>query len=812
MLVSAAATLAAALSVLGGNRLVSSPLVWVLLGLLAVTLLQTLPLPFALLTQLAPRNAEIWAGARTTLGIAPDISAPLSLDPGASAIEAVKLWTYACVLTTSAALAERKHAALGALLLCGSALVLALVTLGHGLVDATRVFGVYTPRLGGKGFRVAPLINPNNLAGYLNLGFASGLGLLSTGRPPIPRWITCLALIPIVGMSVLTGSRAGLASLLLCAVGAVLWLRPSHEEPRERRRLFERFVVATAGVLAVAVTLAVVSSGSRLWHLLFEDNWSKLQLARATFPLLAEHAWLGIGRGAFESVFPGTHTAPDNSIFSHPENFLIQWVSEWGAPVTLLALLGAAWLLRRAKLRVGESRLCRGLATGVLALSAQNLFDLGFEVPGVMIALVVAVALALRRSSPGPAERRRRAAATPTRVFSAAAVLAVGLVLSSWAWSRGETTLASDRDALRAAQPTKQHDREQYAAFRTATSEAMLRHPAEPYFPRLAAFSAWRAGDNPMRLINRALERGPSEGRTHLLLGRILAAQKLRAQALLELRIAAELEPALVNRIAAATLQLTIDPEELMRAVPSGAAGASMLVALAGRLPKRMEPTARALLEEALRRNPKDARLRLRLVRRVLASLSEEGSSCAGSGRESCRLEVESQLSALGGQHDSSLDLPVLRAELALALQRPQDALHAVDGMCSRMQDRPGCITVWLRATAQTRDGAALTRVAHAIRSEICPAERGCVNLSWSAGETALALGNAELALAQFEQAAMEDDSPKRWLHVAQAAEHAGYPGRALRALDHASALAPRDPAVARQRDALRQSISRAMP
>ncbi|MES1187419.1 MAG: O-antigen ligase family protein, partial [Myxococcales bacterium] len=735
--------------------------------------------------------------------------APLSLDPGATLIEALKLWTYACVLTAGASLASRRRASLGALVLCGSALLLALVTLAHGIADATQVFGIYTPRLGGKGFRVAPLINPNNLAGYLNLGFAAGLGLLATDEPPLPRWLIALSLTPIVGMCVLTGSRAGIGGLALSLLLAYWLLKPKADETRDKRRLFRQSVGAAALVLAVAVALAGAASGTRLWHLLFEDNLSKLRLASAAIPLVRQYFWLGIGRGAFESVFPGTHTAPDNSIFSHPENFLLQWASEWGVPITLLALGGILLVLRRGRLGPGESRVRRALLAGILALAAQNLFDLAFEIPGVVIALMVAVAFALRPGEAGGAAERR-----PSRVPRAAqagAVLLVGLAVIGVAWRGGNTSLTMDRDLVRSALPTKSGDTAQYTEFATAVRAAMDRHPAEPYFPRLAALVEWRFRQNPLRFVNRALERGPSEGRTHYLLGQILAARGLKAQALLELRSAAEFEPSLVSRIAAVVLKLTLDGAELSRAAPEGANGAPMLLALAGRLPRSSEPTALALIEEALQRDPANSKARIRLVKRLVASLADQGPTCSDAARERCIQSAKAQLAALEHLRPPLNDLATLRASFLLAIGQIDEALRSIDGACAQMDDRSACLSVWLQAVAKSRDGAALTRVARAVQTQICPNEKGCPNLLWATGEVALSLGNVELALGQFEKAAAEDSTSARWRGVSHQATKAGYPGRALRAMERAVALAPRDMALANERNALRQSALRAI-
>ena len=162
-----------------------------ILGALALyCLLQALPLPFALLRLIAPANADVWARALLPFGeVDPPRWASLSLDPGASMVEALRWATYAAVFVTASSISARRGAAWGVALVFCSAVIAALTTVGHGLAGATKVFGLYQPSLPASSWHIGPLLNPNNLAGYINLGALAGLGLMLTRRPPIPPWL-----------------------------------------------------------------------------------------------------------------------------------------------------------------------------------------------------------------------------------------------------------------------------------------------------------------------------------------------------------------------------------------------------------------------------------------------------------------------------------------------------------------------------------------------------------------------------------------------------------------------------------------------
>src|SRR5262245_25069769 len=149
----------------------------------------------------APLNADIWSRALRPFGAPPAELASISLAPGRTLVEALRFSSYGLVFAVSARIAGRNGVASIAWIIFGNALLVAAVTAVHQMIGAERLYGVYTPL---NSLSVAPILNNNSLAGYLNLGLCCGLGLLFRGRPG--------PLSPLLGVGLLLVS----AEVILC--------------------------------------------------------------------------------------------------------------------------------------------------------------------------------------------------------------------------------------------------------------------------------------------------------------------------------------------------------------------------------------------------------------------------------------------------------------------------------------------------------------------------------------------------------------------------------------------------------------------
>jgi hypothetical protein len=763
----------------------------VLIGLALYTVLQALPIPFFLLQRFSPVAADIWGHALEPLGGSAPRLASISLDPGASWVEALKWCLYAAVFVTAAGFGARRGPQWGALVIFGAAVIVATATIGHGLFNANRVFGIYTPTMGGRGWRIGPLVNANALAGYLNLGLLAGVGLVASSAPPLRRWVLAIAVAVVLGVSVNTGSRGGLGALL---VGLVL-LAPLIKRARSAEgslSLRDQAYVIGAVTLALAAgaIFATMAATGMTAHLLSDPSVRKLRMFLWAPAMLQDYPWFGIGRGAFEGAFPAYRMGDNNSVYSHPENFLVQWATEWGIPVACAIIVAFAWLLRPKAWGAERSAAGAGLFAGFLSLGVQNVVDLGLEIPGVAVAACAAAGIAWGArpldeapSNDGPSYR-------PQLFAAAMAALGLGLILP--AALVGANTLKNDKEKVSEAFPEDPQSPGDWAVFKGLLQQAMSRHPAEPYFPRTGAlFAMLRRTDNPVPWIQRALDRAGSSGRTHYLLAVLLARHRIETQALLELRYAIAEDQDLSGHAARLALRLTRNHDELMRVVPDGPEGAKMLSVLAASVKRSDRDLAFRFFEESIERNPGAVGAHLELSRMLLLALEDRRleSRCSAERRAICQRAVLEHARAIAKAQSDSDEPLVLVGKLLMVTGYPDRALQLVSSTCPKLTQRSRCRRTWIEAAVQSKDSEELTRAIRYSERDGCATPRACSDTYGFIGSIVAHESGPHAALPFFQRAAQENPSKANYMRVAATAAFIGEHGVASAALNRAAAF-----------------------
>ncbi|MCU0691877.1 MAG: O-antigen ligase family protein, partial [Polyangiaceae bacterium] len=361
------------------------------LGLTAWTALQALPLPSGFVAAIAPHNADVWAHVLDPLGAPGPSWHPISLDPGATWVEALKGVTYLGVVVASSVIAHRRGAVFGVALVALSGVCAALFTIMHGLAGMTKVFGVYEPIHNFAPWHIGPLLNANHLAGYLNLAAMCGLGLLLVRHTRIPRWATGLGVATIVGVTVASASRGGVVVLPIGVAIVVLLLRTRSGRLPEHAVSNRWLNILTLSAIGGGAVLAWLGLTTKQWDELLSNDLSKLSILEWARPLLADHRLVGIGRGAFETVYPAYRPNVGHVLWTHPENVLAQWAAEWGVPVAVLAAVFFLWLLRPTRMGATRSAVAAGGVAGIAILVLQNWVDFSLELPGVAIAVVTVI-------------------------------------------------------------------------------------------------------------------------------------------------------------------------------------------------------------------------------------------------------------------------------------------------------------------------------------------------------------------------------------------------------------------------------------
>jgi tetratricopeptide (TPR) repeat protein len=503
----------------------ASLLVLMSAALTAYTLFQRLPVPMFLLRFLSPNAYETWLDAVRPLREVGPRFASFSLDPRATTVEVARGLLYVNVLLSGLVVARKTEGTLFLeRVLLVSSCFFAVVALVHPAIGTPGVFGLYTPETAFER-RVGPLLNSNHLGGYITLGICLATGILLSSRAAFPKVIVGAVSVLLVGAQVFVASRGAFGTSLLGVA-----LVPLIAQRKKSRRQNVGALVVLLTVLASVVAIILAQSESTNDELSSKDL-SKFDLFAQAIKLCKSFPLFGIGRGAFESVFPKERLTGGNFVFTHPENIVIQWFTEWGIPISVAAFAAIAWALK-PKTVTSRSHPPIGAYVAICAVGLQNLVDFSSEVPGVMVALVLCAAMVCAGSrSSTQDEGVRRIDQRPY------ALLAVSCVAALWVFVARSGELSEDQAEIRKLASDSNISRE---FFHTNIRSAMLRHPAAPYLPFLGAYRATQQGDEAvLPWVNRALERSPIYGRAHLLLGHSLA-RISRSQARLEYRLGLE--------------------------------------------------------------------------------------------------------------------------------------------------------------------------------------------------------------------------------------------------------------------------------
>ena len=714
-----------------------------------ITLLQTIPLPVGLLQVISPATAAIWADSLRPFGLPGPSFATLSLAPEITRVETVKWAGYAALAWTGHRAARRSLTPIAGITL-GLALLVAAVTLVHGLVGASRLYGVYQPFVAYPRWRLGPLLNANHLSGYLNLGIFAGLGLLFERRMrrPVTEALLLLSIGALAGAVVFLGSRGALGVL-----GVALALSIGAQVARARRdgdSATGRTALVLLGIVAVGVILPLVGYQESILGHLANKNFAKMQVAEDTAGMIADFPVLGVGRGAFEGVYFAYRSIGSWSVWTHPEDIIVQWVSEWG----LLGTAGGVafiWLaMRRARLKQLRT-VSRFLGVGVLAIVVQNLADYSLELPAAMglVAFVAGAVLGSSSSTHGI----RVPAQTP---YAFGGMI---LLLALFA-ARGNPELESTarRSAYRAART------DEPAAFQPYLS----RFPADPYFPLYAGNAAGRV--EPLRSMpfhNRVLERAPNWSTGHLVLADDLFRAGRSSQALLQVRIAIEREPEALRDGALAAMRYAATPEALLEAAPTGLAGLEFLDHIVKELPEGA--SRREVRAAILARDPCRPVLIEEIGRELTTAISSGGAPCPAEERAVCVQRVRDLAQSVGPCPEGGRAAELLLVELDWATGDKIGSVVRMGKLCATRTDSSTCLRTLATRAIATQQREVLTQTIRQVTSRECDSPDRCAAAWGWAAETYTLNGDDIAALGAATRATTEAPGDVRyhWLRVA---------------------------------------------
>lgn len=787
-------------------RLAARALVATALFLTVYTGLQAIPLPISVVRILAPETADVWQRALTPLHQPGPEWVTLSLDPIATRIELLRGLLYLGALLTALRIAHAREGAVfleRALVVAG--LVMAGAALAHPALGAQRVFGAYKPgeTYAYQANHISPLLNVNHLSGFVNVGFFVAVGAgLARRDGSMPRVVALAAAALLLATNLWAGSRGGTLALAVAFVAALAMTRAARKA--EGSRALATIAVAAAVMGGVAMfalgffSEALADLGSR--------DVSKLQLAKHAFGLVPKYPVFGTGRGAFQSVFPSLGFGRDNWVFTHPENILAQWVTEWGLPVALFAFAVVAYALSpRAVLTRSHAPV--GPWAALAAALVHNMVDFHSEIPGVVLSLVVCAALVTAGSS-------ARTEPRPDRATLLVPKLALGLPLlvgavGALAIPAAPRELYAEQRRFQdhALDPAMTKDR-----FHELVREAMLRHPADAYFPFTGALRATLARDEPvLPWAGRALERSPVYGRAHLLIARALYRDR-PAQARLEYRIAYAQEVNLREAIAQEAPRLVSDYESAMELVPDGPVGVPMLDTLAARLATKLPATSERLDTEALARDENASGALKRRARAALVDLEANAPWCAD--RRACADAGLGYAKRVRAADPENCEGAVLMADLMAATGDAKGALDEIERALVSAKDTVQCVQALVAIAERSGQRARADAAMAKLERMGCTSTAQCAdNLAFLA-EVELGRHNVRHAISLYLRA--HEQAPEREDFLVAAgdlAEQAELWGEALDVFTKLAARHPAEPkwaeAVARTRAAIQDRAFR---
>jgi tetratricopeptide (TPR) repeat protein len=671
------------------TRLPATIVLWTGVGLTVYTALQAVPLPAALVHAIDPTTADVWDRALTPLREPGPAWYPLSLDPIATRVQVLRGVAYVAAFLLALRVAD-DHAGTTFLsfVIAGTALVLGFTSVMHPILGATEVFGVYEPVQHGFDPRhLGPLLNPNHLAAYLNIGFCLALAVAFAPKGERLRLIAGAIAVLLAAFQIWVASRGG---VLAMGLGAVLILVVSR---MSRRFSVPASVTALLPALIVLAGLAMLALGSTpevAIELGDRDTASKLQTAMGGLELARRHLALGVGRGAFEAAFPAVRTTLGSMTFTHPENVVAQWSSEWGVPVTVIAGALLVYGLRPAVL-TASARPALGAWTALAVCFVHNFADFNSEVPAVAIACAVCAAMVVAGGGSAREGRVHRWATHPAAVavgLACVAVTATALVIPGMGHELDEDRQSLYEQTTKAPPP---------ADYRDQVAAALLRHPSEPYLPFVASVWALQRRESVIPWIERTLELSPIFPAAHFVLAQQLA-RIAQAQARVEygLAISQEKLPSeLVHSAITQALPLVATYEHATDLVPDeGPLRLPVLETLAEELHERLPATAYRLDARAMQVDPNARRSVWRGAGDAVADLeSGDAAPWCTADRGSCAASTLSLADRLLSLVPDNCDALALRARALVLGGDPRRALRELDKAASNVSEPSACLT-----------------------------------------------------------------------------------------------------------------------
>ena len=347
---------------------------WLIGVFLAVSALQIVPLPAALVKILSPRAYAIYAGLVRDAVLAPSGGLTLSLAPAASLYELVLIVCYGLfgylVLRT---VRTRGRAEVLAVVILASALFQAFYGMAETFSGHEMILG--RAKRYGLGSVTGTFVNRNHLAGFLEMAFPLGLGYLLVkaryfamekglslrrkvlwfGQESL-QWTLLLGLVPVflgVGL-IFSKSRSGIMVLVVTAVlaaaAAASWRGLSdgdgaagETEGGGRGRFGRILRLVVILILAAAVGIGIGPVIRRFSEVDITAE-GRRTFYKNTVEMIGDYPWTGTGKGTYVNAYAMYEKVDDRLRLSFAHNDYLESAAENGVVGGgALVRPGSAW-------------------------------------------------------------------------------------------------------------------------------------------------------------------------------------------------------------------------------------------------------------------------------------------------------------------------------------------------------------------------------------------------------------------------------------------------------------------------------------
>lgn len=701
---------------------------------------------------------------------------PLSLDPSSTLVEvgaaAATLMVFLLALHVAAG---RRHRTLVLSAIAFAGVFGVVSGIAHRLFGIDRLYGLFDV----VGAVIpGPFINPNHAAEFYELGTFAALALAMDSTAEIRMgWFAAAGLNAATALSTL--SRGSMLALLVGGAVFVFLRVRAHRasegeiaQPQRRFRTTLMWSLFALGCLAAtAVALGAAPLVDEMARTNLMDGSEKIVVWRDSLPIVLRHP-LGIGRHAFDRVFPAYKTLSLNTRFQFVENAPLQLLIDLGWAGLVLMGMAAVWTWRRSPIRRDDVGMA--LLAALAAVAAHNLVDFGIETLGIRFCAVAIAGVIIGRgygrgvSPPRGLERSFRYVAPAVALLGVVAGLLAQLRMNAddleKRWREAETPAERRSMAIRGGE----------------------RYPTDYFFPLLQSY------DEPLRLrtpegastspklasLNRALRLCPTCPFIHEHAAHALRVLGFRSQALSSYRDTVRLAP---SRLPTVLGQLELDhyaPAQV--ATLAVGSGEMTLVVARHLLARKAEGEVRELIRLARQQGVPEADLLL-----VQAELA----IALGRPKDAERsLEEMSRVAPRDGR------LYATRARMAEQQKHPEQALEQARMAATMSPFSVEFARLRVGLVLQLQRWSEMDEALDHLKIALRQSGQNITEVHMLAGQTHEARGNLERALSEFRTAAILDGTnPATWAAVARVSEGRGDLNGAAEAYQRVIRIRPDD-------------------